>query len=131
MVSRIVPASTSIVLSLPTLALSNILRRRKNGTGRIIYDGTSGLVVQVTQESLVVLEYNLSTLEYIQTGESWMPERLLGTPDLYVNAQTKIVAASINSSQSLLALTGGVIVLLNLSENDKLNVGWQVCIIYI
>jgi hypothetical protein len=103
------------------------LRRRRSEIGRITYDGTSNLVIQVTQESLIVLEYNSSTLEYTQTGETWIPQLLLGTPVLNVDAQTKIVAASINSSQSLLALTGGVIVLLNLNENDKLNVGWQVC----
>ena len=120
MVSRVAPASISFALNLPTLALSNVLRRYRNEAGVMSYDDSSSLVIQVTQESLLVLEFDFSTLEYTQTGDIWTPKQLLGAPDLYVNAQTKIVAASINPSQFLLALTGGVIVLLNLNENCKL-----------
>jgi DNA damage-binding protein 1 len=99
----------------PTLAASNVARRLKNHTGRTSYEDSS-LVVQVTEEEVLLLEYD----EVLQTHSvltSWSPDE-----QGEEWAGRKIVAAALNPSQFVLGLSRKRLVLLNLSENNAFQV---------
>jgi hypothetical protein len=74
----------------------------------------SPFVVLVTEREVILLEFEMSLNEYTQVGEKWTPG------DLNTVNPREIVAASVNPSQIVLGLSGVVLVLLHLSDNDKL-----------
>jgi DNA damage-binding protein 1 len=81
-------------------------------------------MIQVTPKRAVLLDFQISLGEYIQVGQGWTPERMADNP-LWDHLNWKgreVVAASINPSQVALALSGSILVLLNLSANDEFNV---------
>lgn len=129
LISRVVPVSIGFILNLPTLAARNISKRLHNKGGQITSSyADSSLVVQVTPKALILLEFELSLGEYTQVGESWTPRNLFEPPrhSSQVAMDSQIVAASINPSQFVLALSHAKIVLLNLNEKDKFQVMRQV-----
>ena len=96
----------------PTLALSNVMRRLLGASGASAY-GDSSFVVQVTPVEISVLEMDpeLGTTSFIgsiilRESDTWKDKR--------------VVAASVNASQVVVALDGGVIVSFNLSEHGHL-----------
>ena len=118
-ISRVVSGSTGFILNHPTLAVRNVARRFRDKADHVSSSyADSSLVVQVTPKVLILLEPDLLTGEYTEAGESWTPENSeflrQYPPD---GMDSEIVAASINPSQFLLGLSGGIIVLLNLNEN--------------
>ena len=98
-----------------TLAASNVARRFKNPTGRTSYEDSS-LVVQVTEEKIILLEYD-NVLQAHSVLTSWSPDE---EGEGWVGR--KIVAAALNPSQFVLGLSRKRLVLLNLSENNTFQV---------
>jgi DNA damage-binding protein 1 len=98
-----------------TLAASNVARRLKNLTGRTSYEDSS-LVVQVTEEKIILLEYD-NVLQAHSVLTSWSPDE---EGEGWVGR--KIVAAALNPSQFVLGLSRKRLVLLNLSENNTFQV---------
>jgi DNA damage-binding protein 1 len=101
--------------SCPTLAASNVARRLRNHTGRTSYEDSS-LVVQVTEEKIILLEYD-DVLQTHNVLTSWSPDE---QGDEW--AGRKIVVASLNPSQFALGLSRKRLVLLNLSENNTFQI---------
>ena len=108
-ISRVDAISSGFVTHLPTLATCNISR-----VNDVSSNADSPFVVQVTQKEVILLEFEMSFNEYTQVGEKWTPD------DLKTANPREIVAASVNPSQIVLGLSGVILVLLNLSENNKL-----------
>jgi DNA damage-binding protein 1 len=101
--------------SSPTLAASNVARRLRNHTGRTSYEDSS-LVVQVTEEKVLLLEYD-DVLQTHTVLTSWSPDE-----QGEEWAGRKIVVASLNPSQFVLGLSRKRLVLLNLSENNAFQI---------
>jgi DNA damage-binding protein 1 len=116
-ISRVVPSSAGFILNLPTLALCNVIRGQHDEFGNAASD--SSLVVQVTPKDLVLLESDLLG-EYIRI-ESWSP-KCLSQQRNQGDIDSQIVAASVNPSQFVLAISGAILVLLKLNENDRFQV---------
>lgn len=96
----------------PTLALANIMRRLPGMSGVSAY-GDSSFVVQVTPVGISVLEMDpeLGT-------SSLIGSLILGESDTWKDK--RVVAASVNASQVVIALGGGVIVSFSLYEHGVL-----------
>ncbi len=73
-------------------------------------------MVQVTPKSVNLLEYDATLKTFNRVGAGWTPEQ--GSN----KRPREIVAASVNASQFVVALSGGTVVLLNLGYDDQLNV---------
>jgi DNA damage-binding protein 1 len=99
----------------PTLAALNIARRLKNTAGRTSYEDSS-LVVQVTEKSVLLLEYD-DVLQAHSVLTSWSPGDVGGEW-----AKRTIVAAALNPSQFVLGLSRKRLVLLNLDESNKFQI---------
>jgi DNA damage-binding protein 1 len=99
----------------PTLAALNVARRLKNYAGRTSYEDSS-LVVQVTEEKVLLLEYD-DVLQTHSVLTSWSPDE-----QGEEWAGRKIVAAALNPSQFVLGLSRKRLVLLNLSENNAFQI---------
>jgi len=91
---------------LPTLAFGNVARRVTDASGKFSYVN-SPLVVQVTLEGALLLEYNMAMGTYVQHDKWELRE---------------VVAASVNPSQVILALNGGRLVALNIAQDNTFNV---------
>jgi DNA damage-binding protein 1 len=111
----IVPAETAGFDHSPTLAASNVARRLRNTAGRTSYEDSS-LVVQVTERSVLLLEYD-DVLRTHSVLTSWNPEDVGGEW-----AGRTIVAAALNPSQFVLGLSRKRLVLLNLDENNEFQI---------
>lgn len=111
----VVPAETAGFDPSPTLATSNIARRFRNTAGRTSY-GDSSLVVQVTEKSVLLLEYD-DVLRTHSVLTSWSPDNEGGEW-----AERTIVAAALNPSQFVLGLSRKRLVLLNLDEDNKFQI---------
>ena len=103
---------SGIVTSQPTLALANVMQRVPGMSGTSAY-GDSSFVVQVTPVGVSVLEMDpeLGTTSFIgslilEETSTWKNKR--------------VVAASINPSQVVIALEGGVIASFSLDEHGHL-----------
>jgi DNA damage-binding protein 1 len=98
---------------LPTLAVSNIARRIVKGKQSTYVN--SSLVVQVTPRGAFLLEFNIATREFTQLAGWELLEEGVKS-----NAKPlEIVAASVNPSQVVLALTGGRLITLTVTELDQ------------
>lgn len=95
----------------PTLALANVMRRVPGMAGASAYVDSS-FVVQVTPVGVSVLEMDseLGTTSLI--GSLALEETPL--------KNKRVVAASINASQVVVALEGGTIIYFNLDEHGHL-----------
>jgi len=111
----VVPAEIAGFDRSPTLAGLNIARRLKNTPGRTSYEDSS-LVVQVTEKSVLLLEYD-DILHTHSVLTSWSPENVGGEW-----AERTIVAAALNPSQFVLGLSRKRLVLLNLDENNEFQI---------
>ena len=111
----VVPAQTAGFDPSPTLAASNVARRLRNAVGRTSYEDSS-LVVQVTEKSVLLLEYD-EVLQAHSVLTSWSPDELRGEW-----AERTIVAAALNPSQFVLGLSRKRLVLLNLDENNMFQI---------
>ena len=101
--------NAGLVTNLPTLAFGNVARRLSNLQGKSSYVN-SQLVVQVTRHGAYIFNYDAALGSFSEHASGWEVDG------------KEIVAASINPSQVLLALTGGRLVALNLDvNNDSLN----------
>jgi DNA damage-binding protein 1 len=111
----IVPVQVAGFDPSPTLAASNVAQRLRNTTGRTSYEDSS-LFVQVTEKSVLLLEYD-GPLQAHNVLTSWSPEDLGGE---WVGRT--IIAAALNPSQFVLGLSRKRLVLLNLDEYNKFQV---------
>jgi DNA damage-binding protein 1 len=111
----VVPAETAGFDRSPTLAALNVARRLRNTAGRTAYEDSS-LVVQVTEKSVLLLEYD-DVLRTHSVLTSWNPEDVGGEW-----AGRTIVAAALNPSQFVLGLSRKRLVLLNLDENNEFQI---------
>ena len=96
----------------PTLALTNVMRRLPGMSGASAY-GDSSFVVQVTPVEISVLEMDpeLGTASFVgsiilRESDTWSDKR--------------VVAASVNASQVVVALDGGIIASFSLNEHGHL-----------
>jgi len=103
----------------PTIAFSNVSQRVKGQDGKAQYVNSS-LAVQVTASCLSLLELDEGLQSYVMCDTWEVKENALEDPS------AEIVAASINSSQIALAVSGGKKVLLSVAENKKLRVNLSV-----
>ena len=96
----------------PTLALANVMRRLPGVSGASAYSDSS-FVVQVTPVGISVLEMDpeLGTTSLIGT-------LTIGDSDAWKDK--RVVAASVNPSQVVVALDGGVIASFSLKEHGVL-----------
>lgn len=111
----VIPAETAGFDCSPTLAVSNIAGRLRNTVGRTAYEDSS-LVVQVTEKSVLLLEYD-DVLRTHNVLSSWSPENVGGEW-----AGRTIVAAALNPSQFVLGLSRKRLVLLNLDGNNEFQI---------
>jgi DNA damage-binding protein 1 len=111
----VVPAETAGFDHSPTLAASNVVRRVRNTAGKTSYED-SLLVIQVTEKSVLLLEYD-DVLRTHSVLTSWSPENVGGEW-----AGRTIVAAALNPSQFVLGLSRKRLVLLNLDENNEFQI---------
>lgn len=116
--TRIDPKSTALTTDQPTLSCSNIMKRvQKPGVGGGPPTASyvdSALVVQATPKGIKLVEYDATLGTFNLVGE-WKPEQVAG------KQPREVIAASLNASQFVVALSGGTLVLLNLL-NGQLNV---------
>jgi DNA damage-binding protein 1 len=96
--------------------MSNIAKRvpKTSGKSTSTY-ADSSFVVQVTTNEVLLIDVDQSLGIPVIIGKPWTPRSVEAWQD------KQIVAASINASQIMLALSGGVLVLLNLDQNDRLH----------
>jgi DNA damage-binding protein 1 len=112
-ISRVESAAKGFISNLPTLAVSNIARRIVKGKQSTYVN--SSLVVQVTPRGAFLLEFNIATREFTQLAGWELLEEGVKS-----NAKPlEIVAASVNPSQVVLALTGGRLITLTVTELDQ------------
>ena len=96
-----------------TLAVSNIQRRIQGPPSAYV---DSSLVVQVVPEGLLLLNYDPGLREHSRVGDLWKLDKI---SDGYSSwAGREIVAADINASQVIVALSRGNLVQLNL-DGDR------------
>ena len=99
---------SGLTTNLPTLALANIMRRLPGVSGASAY-GDSSFVVQVTPAGISVLEMDPELGTTSLTGSL-----ILGESDTWKDK--RVVAASVNASQVVIALDGGVMASFSLKE---------------
>ncbi|KAL0960839.1 hypothetical protein HGRIS_005855 [Hohenbuehelia grisea] len=110
--TRVEQTATGHVLHEPTIAMANVTLRSTLG-GSSSYREESAMVVQVTKSGAFLLEYNEAFQQWIRIA-AWE----LQTQNHY-GAPVEIIAADINPSQILLALTGCRVYLLNIRNPEK------------
>ncbi|KAG1743291.1 CPSF A subunit region-domain-containing protein [Suillus paluster] len=103
--------NSGFITNLPTITISNILRRTQT-QGKSDY-ADSGLVVQVVSKALLLLEYDPGLRQYTRVGEPWTLEKF-ANPGEGLWKGREIVAASLNASQLVLALNWGRVVVVTL-----------------
>ncbi|KAH7910836.1 CPSF A subunit region-domain-containing protein [Hygrophoropsis aurantiaca] len=115
-VSRVENPAKGFLLGSPTLTVMNLKRRtpKRPGQPSAIYSESS-LVVQVFPKGLLLLDYDTGLGEYTRVTDVQKIDQFLAQ-----STSTEIVAASANSSQILLALNLGTLVVLNVSEGGKI-----------
>ncbi|KAF9463019.1 CPSF A subunit region-domain-containing protein [Collybia nuda] len=92
----------------PTLAFGNVAQRVIGTDGKATYVN-SQLVVQVTPKGALLLGYDEALGAYVRHAEWDLPGK-------------EVVAASVNASQVLLALNGGLLVALSIAEGKTFKV---------
>ncbi|KAH8104484.1 mono-functional DNA-alkylating methyl methanesulfonate N-term-domain-containing protein [Cristinia sonorae] len=112
--TKLEATNSPFVTSSPTLALSNISRRVTTSIGGKTTSSyvDSALVVQVTAKGIRILEFDDAVGVFHVVGEGWSPDTLDHT---WRNRE--VVAASVNASQFVLALSGGRLALLNMADD--------------
>ena len=90
-------------LDVPTLAAANVLSRTTSATGKSEYRSGSQ-IVQVTRDAVLLMNTQLGIRE-----DRWIPGQ-----------GRNIVVADISPSQICLAVSGGLVVLLNILQNKIL-----------
>lgn len=113
-VTRLNPEVAGLTLDKPTIALANIRKRLLKG-GKSTYSDSS-CIVQVTAGAVTLVEYDSQLEMFHRVGPSWTP----GSQESAWMGR-RIVAASINPSQIVVALSGGAVVLLNLNDDGHLS----------
>lgn len=105
---------SGLVTDQPTLALANVMQRLPGMSGASAY-GDSSFVVQATPVGVSVLEMDpeLGTTSFIGSVA-------LGERDAWKDK--RVVAASINASQVVIALDGGVIASFSLNGHGHLQI---------
>ncbi|KAF8650163.1 hypothetical protein AX16_005397 [Volvariella volvacea WC 439] len=103
-------SSRSLTLSQPTLAIANVMRRTIGASGKASYINSS-MIVQVTPAGAFLLDWDVAIGEYTQIA-AWNAPQNGALP-------VSIVAASINPSQVVVALSGGKLVSLSITEEQK------------
>ncbi|KAG5639200.1 hypothetical protein H0H81_005679 [Sphagnurus paluster] len=98
--------NSGFITDCPTLAFGNVTNRVIQPSGKASYENSSQ-VVQVTRKGAFLLQYDIHTGTYQRLAES---SKLTG--------DREVMAASINPSQVLLALSGGTLVALTV-ENGQ------------
>ena len=98
-----------LVTSQPTLALANVMRRIPGMSGTSAY-GDSSSVIQITPVGISVLEMDRELGTTTSVGSLVLEENA-------VWKGKRVVATSINASQVVIALEGGVIASFALDEN--------------
>ncbi|KAF7790799.1 hypothetical protein EIP86_001756 [Pleurotus ostreatoroseus] len=111
--TRLTPESASFILDKPTIALGNVRKRAIVG-GKSTY-ADSNRIVQVTPHAVTLVEYDPVLETFHRVGPYWTP----GTHNVAWAAR-EIVAASVNATQVVIALSGGAVAVLNLNENGHL-----------
>lgn len=103
---------SGLVTNQPTLALANVMRRLPGMSGSSAYSDSS-FVVQVTPAGISALEMDpeLGTTSLIGS---------LNLEEINAWKDKRVVAASINASQVVIALDGGVIASFSLNEHGHL-----------
>jgi DNA damage-binding protein 1 len=99
----------------PTVAFANVAQRVKGQDGKARYMNSS-LVVQVTGSCACLLELDQGLQAHIRIDE-WNAKKNVDD-----DFPPEIVAASINSSQVALAISGGKLALLSVAEDKKFRV---------
>ncbi|PCH40170.1 hypothetical protein WOLCODRAFT_67201 [Wolfiporia cocos MD-104 SS10] len=108
-VTRLDSSANGLHSGLPTLAVKNVTRRVQiNGVSTYV---DSTLVVQVTPEKVNVVEYEPALGLFTRVGEGWLAQQEGGN--------RSIAAVDVNASQIVLGLSGGRLVLLNLTERGQ------------
>ena len=102
-VSSVRSSQTSFETSTRTLAVTNIMRRNRVA-GSSIYEDSS-LVIQVVPRGLLLLEYDLGSGVFTRKGNLWTLDKF-ADPHLQQSfLGQEIVAADINASQVIVALS--------------------------
>lgn len=96
-----------------TLALANVPRRMQQQSGPSKYVDSS-LIVQVTPKGVNLVEYDDALNTFTRVGSGWF----LQEQDNPAWKSREIVAAHLNSSQFVLALSRGTVVVLNLKDGQ-------------
>lgn len=114
--SKLEAADNSFVTTAPTLALSNMTRRTVSTSGGKTTSSyvDSALVVQVTSNGIRVLSYEEGTGVFHVVGDGWSPNNL----DHSWQGR-EVIAASVNPSQIVLALSRGRLALFNLTDDKN------------
>jgi DNA damage-binding protein 1 len=110
--------NTGFITDLPTIAVSNILRRTRNTENKSDYLDSS-FVIQVVSKGLLLLEYDPGVRQYSRASELWTLEKFADPGKEGLWKGREIVAASINASQVVLALNWGRVVVLTLNVDVK------------
>lgn len=103
----------------PTIAFSNVSQRVKGQDGKARYMNSS-LVVQATASCVSLLELDEGLQTYVKL-DRWEVKA-----NVFEDPNAEIVAASINSSQIALAVSGGKKILLSVAEDKKFRVNLSV-----
>lgn len=116
--SKLEAADNSFVTTTPTLALSNMSRRKITTSGGKTTSSyvDSTLVVQVTSNGIRVLAYEEGTGIFHVVGGGWSPDSL----DHSWQGR-EVIAASVNPSQIVLAFSRGRLALFNLTDDKNVN----------
>ncbi|KAF9454820.1 hypothetical protein P691DRAFT_716708 [Macrolepiota fuliginosa MF-IS2] len=99
----------------PTIAFANVAHRVRGQDGKARYMNSS-LIVQVTGSGASLLELDEGLQVYSQVDRWDVKANVTDDPS------AEIVAASINPSQVALAVNGGKLVLLSITEDKKLRI---------
>lgn len=103
-----------LVTNKPTLALANVMRRVPGMSGASAY-GDSPYVVQVTPAGISVLEMDRELGTALSIGSLILKETTRWK-------EKRVVATSLNASQVVIALDGGVIASFTLDERGHLQI---------
>ena len=98
----------------PTLALANVMKRVPGMSGAAAY-GDSSFVIQVTPKGISVLEMDRELGTTSSVGSLILQETTIWK-------EKRVVATSINASQVVIALDGGVIASFTLDEYGHLQI---------
>ena len=114
-ITRMDASSTGLLTTQRTLALANIPRRVVQQGGSSYVD--SSYVVQITPHGLHLTEYDSTLDTFTASGCGWyLQQQQTSGWD-----KQEIVAGAINPSQFAAALSGGTVLLFNLSTEGEIN----------